>query len=96
MVGWQRFSGAARAEAKAVKNRSAAAMDEIERLRNEIAEAHRDWLHAQHHFENATGADQIDYAIYAVETAQKRYEMLIRQAKRMAQSWPAWKGGALG
>lgn len=98
MVGRYRFNVVARAQAKtkADDKLTPAATVELERLRKEIAEAHRDWLHAQHHFENAIGADQIDYAIYAVETAQKRYEMLLRQAKRMSGSWPAWKGEALG
>lgn len=31
-------------------------------------------------------ADQIDYAIYSLEAAEKRYEMLLRQAKHMRLS----------
>lgn len=47
----------------------------------EIQEAHRDWVNAQRHFEYALGKDQVDYAIFAIEAAEKRYEMLLRQAK---------------
>lgn len=47
----------------------------------EIQEAHRDWMNAQQHFEYALGKDQVDYAIFAIEAAEKRYEMLLRQAK---------------
>lgn len=62
----------------------------------EIAEAHRDWVNAHYHFEQAEGSDQIDYAVYAIEAAQKRYEMLLRQAKRINANAPAWKKGVPG
>ncbi|SDS70643.1 Protein of unknown function [Paenibacillaceae bacterium GAS479] len=59
----------------------------------EIREAHRDWINAQYHFEQALGSDQIDYAVYAIEATQRRYEMLLRQAKRLGTASPEWKGG---
>ncbi|MGN7458071.1 YaaL family protein [Paenibacillus pasadenensis] len=69
----------------------------LDRLLDEIREAHRDWVNAQYHFEQATGQDQIDYAVFAIEAAQKRYEMLLRQAKRIGAVSPAWmKGGMPG
>lgn len=58
-------------------------------LIREIHEAHRDWVNAQRHFEYAVGQDQVDYAIFAIEAAEKRYEMLLRQAKRMQVTWTA-------
>ncbi|MGX4588042.1 DUF2508 family protein [Paenibacillus chitinolyticus] len=49
----------------------------------EIRLAHSQWKTAQHHFEHALEKDEVDYAIYAVEAAEKRYEMLLRQAKKL-------------
>jgi hypothetical protein len=71
------------------KSRSAQA------LIRDIREAHRDWVNAHRHFEYAAGFDQIDYAIYAIEAAEKRYEMLLRQAKKMNVHWRSeWEKGA--
>ncbi|SFF34396.1 Protein of unknown function [Paenibacillus catalpae] len=63
-----------------------------EHLRAEIAEAHNEWVNATRFFNVAVGDDQIDYAIYALITAEKRYEMLIRIAKRTCSVWPEWRG----
>ena len=64
-------------------------------LIRDIREAHRDWVNAHRHFEYAAGFDQIDYAIYAIEAAEKRYEMLLRQAKKMNVNWRGeWEKGA--
>ncbi|QJC50363.1 YaaL family protein [Paenibacillus albicereus] len=63
----------------------------LDRLLEEIKEAHRDWVNAQYHFEQASGHDQIDYAVFAIEAAQKRYEMLLRQAKRIGAVSPDWQ-----
>ncbi|SIR59342.1 Protein of unknown function [Paenibacillus sp. RU4T] len=77
------------------KDEDAVAIGE-QQLLSEIAEAHRDWVNAHYHFEQAEGSDQIDYAVYAIEAAQKRYEMLLRQAKRMNANAPAWRKGVPG
>jgi len=64
-------------------------------LIRDIREAHRDWVNAHRHFEYAAGLDQIDYAIYAIEAAEKRYEMLLRQAKKLNVHWRSeWEKGA--
>jgi len=64
-------------------------------LIRDIREAHRDWVNAHRHFEYAAGFDQIDYAIYAIEAAEKRYEMLLRQAKKLNVHWRSeWEKGA--
>ncbi|OPH48987.1 hypothetical protein BC351_37780 [Paenibacillus ferrarius] len=55
-------------------------------LIQEIRDAHQTWVAAQAHFEFALDKDQIDYAIYAMEAAEKRFEMLIRQAKKLGVS----------
>ncbi|XEC94853.1 DUF2508 family protein [Paenibacillus tarimensis] len=59
-----------------------------EGLIKEIHDAHRDWVNAQRHFEYALGKDQVDYAIFAIEAAEKRYEMLLRHAKSLPVAWP--------
>jgi len=56
-------------------------------LVKEIQEAHRDWVNAHRHFEYAQGKDQVDYAIFAIEAAEKRYEMLLRHAKSLKVAW---------
>ncbi|WNR44318.1 DUF2508 family protein [Paenibacillus roseipurpureus] len=55
-------------------------------LIQEIRAAHQSWVAAQAHFEFALDKDQIDYCIYALGAAEKRFEMLIKQAKRLGVS----------
>ncbi|GGA15914.1 hypothetical protein GCM10008018_70760 [Paenibacillus marchantiophytorum] len=55
-------------------------------LIQEIRAAHQTWVAAQAHFEFALDKDQIDYAIFAMEAAEKRFEMLIKQAKKLGVS----------
>jgi hypothetical protein len=52
-------------------------------LISEIEKAKADWITAQQKLNYVTEVDQIDYAIYALEASEKRYEMLIRQAKKI-------------
>lgn len=56
----------------------------------EVRKAHTDWLAAHQKLNWAMEKDQIDYAIYALEAAEKRYEMLLRQAKQLD-----WKDGLM-
>jgi len=63
-----------------------------EELRKEIAVAHQEWINASTFFEIAEGKDQIDYAIFAMIAAEKRYEMLLRLAKKTNKVWPRWEG----
>ncbi|WP_244163094.1 DUF2508 family protein [Paenibacillus pectinilyticus] len=60
-------------------------MDKI-MLIQEIRSAHQTWVAAQAHFDFALDKDQIDYTIYALEAAEKRFEMLIKQAKKLGIS----------
>ncbi|NBD27028.1 YaaL family protein [Paenibacillus glycinis] len=64
-------------------------------LIEEINTAKREWENAQRFFEYAVDGDQIDYAIFAIASAEKRYSMLIRKAKRMPVQWSLLKGGAV-
>lgn len=52
-------------------------------LLEEIRVAVVEWQHAQQRLDYMVEKDQIDYAIYALEAAEKRYEMLLRSAKKM-------------
>jgi hypothetical protein len=51
-------------------------------LIEEISKARQEWSEAQARLDWAIGKDHIDYSIYALETAEKRYEMLLRIAKQ--------------
>ncbi len=64
----------------------------MEQLSQEITEAHQEWENANRFFNYAVGKDQVDYAIYAMISAEKRYEMLLRTAKQIKGTWPVWKG----
>jgi hypothetical protein len=50
-------------------------------LVDEIAMARIEWSEAQDRLDWAMGKDHIDYSIFALEAAEKRYEMLLRLAK---------------
>jgi hypothetical protein len=52
-------------------------------LLHEIEKAHMDWMTAHHRLDYVLDKDQIDYAVFALEAAEKRFEMLIKQAKGM-------------
>jgi hypothetical protein len=51
-------------------------------LIEEIGVARKQWAEAQARLDWAVGKDHIDYSIYALEAAEKRYEMLLRLAKQ--------------
>lgn len=52
-------------------------------LVQEIRKAHMEWETAQRRFDYVVEKEQIDYAVFALEAAEKRFEMLIKQAKTM-------------
>lgn len=60
-------------------------LQRIELIR-EIDAAKKEWWRARQQFNFVTDPDQIDYAVYAWEAAEKRYEMLLRAAKRSGVS----------
>ncbi|CAM4394537.1 YaaL family protein [Paenibacillus alkaliterrae] len=64
--------------------------ERMDRLRKEIIEAHQEWENANRYFNYAIGKDQVDYAIYTIISAEKRYEMLLRAAKQIKGNWRAW------
>jgi hypothetical protein len=50
-------------------------------LAHEVWDAHQDWKVAELKLNEAIEPDQIDYAIYIVEAAEKRFNMLLREAR---------------
>lgn len=73
-----------------------AEQQQAELLLQEIQEAQQDWVNAKRHFEYAEGRDQIDYAIFAIEAAEKRYEMLLRHAKRLSVKKQGFRSSEAG
>lgn len=54
---------------------------ETEKLLQELREAHLEWVCARKRLDHVLEEEEIDYAIFALETAEKRYSMLLKQAK---------------
>jgi hypothetical protein len=67
----------------AEQTQSDALIKDKQLLLQEIREAHRNWVCAQAKFELALGVDQIDYAIIMLEATEKRYSILLKQAKEL-------------
>jgi len=57
-----------------------------------VAQAHREWETAKSFFETVTDPDLIDYAIYRIAAAQRRYAYLLRQAKQEGVRTGEWSG----
>ncbi len=50
-------------------------------LVEQIKEAHRDWVDALDNFNYPIEDDMVDYAIYNVNAAEKKYAYLIKKAR---------------
>ncbi|MFC5701299.1 DUF2508 family protein [Cohnella faecalis] len=55
--------------------------EERQQLTEDVREAEREWELARWRFEDALGHDSVDYAIYTLEAAEKKLDMLLRKAK---------------
>ncbi|UUZ82207.1 YaaL family protein [Paenibacillus sp. P26] len=55
--------------------------EQVELVR-EIQKAHMEWQIAQKRLDYVVEKEQIDYVVYAMEAAEKRFEMLLKQAKQ--------------
>lgn len=86
---WMKWFQSNKSKAEVKKESQA----ELHQLFAEIQAAKQEWDNAVRYFEYAMGKDQIDYAIFAIEAAEKRYEMLLRKAKSMQVAWPKWHQG---
>jgi len=57
------------------------AEDSVDDIYISIESARKKWEDAKNIFENVTNPDLIDYAIYNVDAAEKRYTYLLKQIK---------------
>jgi len=66
-----------------IKPREPAAAESVEHqaLALELQQAKQEWNLAEWRFHNALGDDHVDYAIYCLEAAEKKLDMLLRKAK---------------
>ncbi|MDP4099215.1 YaaL family protein [Paenibacillus sp. P96] len=48
----------------------------------DVCAAHADWVRAQRMFQEAVGEDQIDYAIFVLEAAERKYQIQLKKAKQ--------------
>ncbi|MGI6036568.1 MAG: DUF2508 family protein [Limnochordia bacterium] len=46
-----------------------------------VQEAHQEWVGACNYFENVTDPALVDYAIYAMQAAEKRYMYLLKRVR---------------
>ena len=49
----------------------------------EVRKAQSEWERAYLMFDEALGQDQIDYAIYILEAAERKYQIHLKHAKRI-------------
>ncbi|AHV95057.1 hypothetical protein [Paenibacillus sabinae] len=49
----------------------------------EVRKAHMEWERAHLMFDEAVGQDQIDYAIFILEAAERKYQIHLKHAKRI-------------
>jgi hypothetical protein len=57
-------------------------LNERNRLIEDVRNAEKEWSLAEWRFQHALGEDHVDYAIYCLEAAEKKLDMLLRNAKR--------------
>lgn len=49
---------------------------------SQVRQAHRDWQIALNNFNYCTDQDFIDYSIYNIEAAEKKYVYLLKRARK--------------
>ena len=49
----------------------------------EVKKAYADWQAAENYFDNVADPDLVDFAIYDIEAAKKKYVYLLRKAREM-------------
>ncbi|MCC3377612.1 DUF2508 domain-containing protein [Cohnella sp. REN36] len=68
-------------KSKQEREADARLLAEREQLKEDVLLAEQEYTAAQRRFDNALGIDQVDYAIYALEAAEKKLDMALRNAK---------------
>lgn len=56
---------------------------EAELVYADVQKAKQEWERAMRQFEDALGEDEIDYAIYVLEAAERKYQIHLKRAKRL-------------
>lgn len=59
----------------------------VRQLQQDIERAMREWEAAKRLFHYAVGEEEVDYAIYTLISCEKKYSMLLRQAKQLNLNW---------
>jgi len=58
---------------------------EAEQIYSDVQKAKHEWERAMRQFEDALGEDEIDYAIYVLEAAERKYQIHLKRAKRLIE-----------
>ncbi|WP_433944975.1 DUF2508 family protein [Paenibacillus sp. SN-8-1] len=53
----------------------------------EVCKAKAEWERAYMAFQEAVGEDEIDFAVYTLEAAERRYQIHLKEAKKEEVSW---------
>lgn len=56
-------------------------MAPIPALPEAIEQARREWLYAQNYYNSVSETDLVDYAVYLIQAAEKKYMYLMKKAR---------------
>ncbi|WP_405105989.1 DUF2508 family protein [Paenibacillus sp. FSL K6-1217] len=68
---------------KAEREKEVQTEEEWGTVYQEVRKAQSEWERAYLMFDEAMGQDQIDYAIYILEAAERKYQIHLKDAKRL-------------
>ncbi|MCL6450801.1 MAG: YaaL family protein [Acetobacteraceae bacterium] len=51
-------------------------------LATALEQARREWIQAREFFDAVSDPDLVDFAVYSVQAAERKYNYLLRQARR--------------
>ncbi|USB33434.1 DUF2508 family protein [Paenibacillus sp. YPG26] len=57
------------------------------RIYEEVSRAKAEWERAYMAFQQAVGDDEIDFAVYTLEAAERRYQIHLKEAKKEEARW---------
>ncbi|RRJ67486.1 DUF2508 family protein [Paenibacillus oralis] len=69
-------------------------METKQLLYKEVVKAHKEWERAYTAFQEVTGMDEVDVAIYTLEAAERRYQIQLKAAKQANLDWNAFRNGS--
>lgn len=68
---------------RGVEEEREAKTEEWSTVYQEVRKAQSEWERAYLMFDEALGQDQIDYAIYILEAAERKYQIHLKHAKKL-------------